>query len=94
MNKNPLMVGMIAAALAMPFAVGCDKTVSETETKTTTPAGTETKTNEKVTEKSDGTMVHEASKTVDREDAPDSKDKVKIETNPDGSVKKVEETHK
>lgn len=88
-----LATAALAAAFGLPMVVGCDDKVAETSSKTTTPDGTTMKQSETVKEKSDGTMVTEKKATVDRPNAPDSKDVVKTETK-DGEVKKMEVEHK
>jgi hypothetical protein len=78
----------LAAALALPAFVGCDKTESEHKVETTTPNGTTVKQKDSVTEKPSGTVVEEHKQSVDRPGvSDDSKTEVKKTTEKDGDTK-------
>lgn len=89
MKRNLIATLTLAAAFGVPMIVGCDDKVAENSSKSTAADGTVTKQSETTKQKSDGTIVHEEKKTVDRPDAPDSKETTKMETK-DGEVKKME----
>ena len=49
---------MASMALGSVCVIGCDKKEASTETKTTSPDGSMTKTDSKDTKSSDGTVTH------------------------------------
>jgi hypothetical protein len=58
--RNILMATMLVASLsAMPMVVGCDRTVSEHKSTTTTPGGAQTTSEQKTVQHPDGSVTTE-----------------------------------
>lgn len=74
MVRQLLKTAAVAGALVLPFAVGCDRTVSEEREVKVKEDGTVIRETEKVTEEADGTVTKTESKEVDRPDDVDNDD--------------------
>jgi hypothetical protein len=68
MNRPLSCIAIAAALVGGPFLVGCEDTVSKTETTKVKDDGTVVKKEQKVTENSDGTVTRTEKKSVDKPD--------------------------
>ena len=58
--RNIMMATMLVASLsAIPMVVGCDRTVSEKQSTTSTPGGGQTTTDQKTVQHPDGSVTTE-----------------------------------
>lgn len=64
MKRGFVSLGMLAAVCAGPALVGCDRTVSKKETTRVRRDGSVVRQSDTVSERPDGTVVHEQEKTV------------------------------
>jgi hypothetical protein len=68
MNRPLTCIAIVAALAGGPLLVGCEDTVSKTETTKVKDDGTVVKKEQKVTEGPDGTVTKTEKKSVDKPD--------------------------
>lgn len=64
MKRSYTYAALAALAVGAPALVGCDKTLSKSETVTTRSDGTQIKKTDTVKQQADGTVVHEHERQV------------------------------
>jgi hypothetical protein len=76
MLRRVMSVAVLSGALALPFASGCNETVSEDSKVKVKDNGTVIKESEKVTRDSDGNLTKTETRSVDKPGEHDVKVKV------------------
>ncbi len=79
MMRNLMSAVVIAGALVVPFAGGCEETRSEQKETKVKEDGTVIRKSETVKENSDGSVTKTEQRTVDRPDDKDGEVKIKID---------------